>query len=138
MEILQKPKETYYLMSLKQFQEQYTSIEFNIYSFLNDIFNKNTSNSIIFNENDKIIVLSYDLMLKISKILTNYLLTPNKSHIIIDYLLFSFVFDKISYLSSIFEKIQLPLKKELFGIDTIVERWEYCVKQTDYAFGYSL
>ncbi|CAF1138593.1 unnamed protein product [Rotaria sordida] len=138
MEILQKPLEKYHLMSLKQFQEQYKSIGFDIYLFLNDIFNVNISNPIKLNENDQIIVYSYELMLNISKILTNYLLTLNKSYIIIDHLLFSFVFDKILYLSPLFEKTLLPLKKELYGIDSLTERWEFCIKRTDEAFGYGL
>ncbi|CAF3149631.1 unnamed protein product [Rotaria sp. Silwood2] len=138
MEILQKPQETYYLMTLKQFQEQYQSIGFDIYSFLNDILNINTLNPIKLNENDTIIILSYEHMLQLSKILTNYLITQNKSHIIIDHMLFSFVYNKVLQLSSIFEKALLPLKKEVFGIDSILERWEYCIIQTDDAFGYGL
>ena len=138
MEILQKPNETYYLMPLKQLQEQYQSIKFDIYSFLNDMININTSNPIKLDENNQIIILSFDLMSNVSKIVTNYLLTPNKSHIVIDYLLFSLVTDMHTHLPPIFEQILLPLKKELLGTDSVPERWEYCVKQTDGAFGYGL
>jgi len=138
MEVLQKPNETYYLMPLKQLQEQYQSIGFDIYSFFNDMLNLNISNPIKLDENNQIIILSFDLMSNVSKIVTNYLLTPTKSHIIIDYLLFSLIMDISPYLSPIFEKIVLPLKKELFGTDSVPDRWEYCVKQTDSAFGYGL
>jgi len=138
MEILQKPNETYYLMTLKQLEELYQPIGLDIYSFLTDMLNINTSNSIKFTENDQIIVLSLELMRKVSTILNNYLLTPNKSHIIIDHLLFSLVFDLSSHLSTTFEKLTLPLFKELYGIESLPERWEYCVKETDAAFGYGL
>jgi hypothetical protein len=138
MEVLQKPNETYYLMSLKQLQELYQSIGLDIYSFLTEMLNINASNPIKFTENDQIIVLSLDLMTKVSSILTNYLLTPNKSHIVIDHLLFSLIFDLTSHLSLEFEKLTLPLFKELYGIESLPERWEYCVKETDAAFGYGL
>jgi len=138
MEILQKPNETYYLMTLKQLDEQYQPIGLNIYSLLNDMLNINKSNPVKLNENDQVIVLSLDLMSKVSTIVQNYLLTPNKSHIIIDYLLFSLVFDLSSRLPSAFEKTTLPLLKELYGMEALPERWEYCVKETDAAFGYGL
>jgi hypothetical protein len=138
MEILQKSDETYHLMTLKQLQQQYQAIGFDIVSLFNDIININTSNSIKLNENDQIIVLTYELMSNVSTILTNYLLTPNKSHIVIDYFLFSFVLSISSHLPSIFERTILPLQKELYGKDSITDRWEYCVKQTDYAFGFGL
>ncbi|CAF3395393.1 unnamed protein product [Rotaria sp. Silwood1] len=138
METLQKPNETYYLMTLKQLQEQYQSIGLDIYSLLNDMLNINASNPIKLNENDQIIVLSLELMSKLSTILTNYLLTPNKSYIVIDHLLFSLIFDLSSHLSTAFEKLTLPLFKELYGMESLPERWEYCVKETDAAFGYGL
>jgi hypothetical protein len=138
MEILQKPNETYYLMTLKQLQELYQMIGLDIYSFLTDMLNINASNPIKFTENDQVIVLSIDLMTKVSNILQNYLLTPNKSHIVIDYLLFSLVFDLSSHLTTTFEKSTLPLFKELYGLESLPERWEYCVKETDGAFGYGL
>ncbi|CAF0815027.1 unnamed protein product [Rotaria sp. Silwood1] len=138
METLQKPNETYYLMALKQLQEQYQSIGLDIYSLLNDMLNINASNPIKLNENDQIIVLSLELMSKLSTILTNYLLTPNKSYIVIDHLLFSLIFDLSSHLSTAFEKLTLPLFKELYGMESLPERWEYCVKETDAAFGYGL
>ena len=138
METLQKPNETYHLISLKQLQEQYQPINFNLISFFNKILNINASNPIELNENDQIIVLSHKLMSNVSKILTNYLSKPNTSHIVIDHLLLTFVLNKISYLSSTFERKILPLKKALFGVDSLPERWKYCVEQTDHAFGYAL
>jgi hypothetical protein len=138
MEKLQKPNETYYLMTLKQLQELYQSIGLDIYSFLNEMLNLNVSNPINLTENDQIIVLSLELMTNVSTILKKYLLTPNKSHIVIDHLLFSVVFDLSSHLSTTFEKLTLPLFKELYGLEALPERWEYCVKETDAAFGYGL
>lgn len=138
MEILQKPNETYYLMTLKELQELYQPIGLDIYGLLTDIFNVNISNPVKFTENDPIIALSLDLMKKVSSILNNYLLNPEKSHIIVDHLLFSSVFDLSSHLSTEFEKATLPLYKELYGMDSLTERWEQCVKETDAAFGYGL
>jgi predicted metalloendopeptidase len=138
MEMLQKPDETYVIMTLKQLQEQYKPIQFDIYSFFSDMFNINKSNPIKFNENDQLIVLSSELMSKLSLILTNYLSKPDKSHIVIDHLLFSLITDLSSYLSSVFEQVTLPFKKELLGTDSLPDRWEYCVRKTDSAFGYAL
>jgi hypothetical protein len=138
MEVLQKPGETYQLMTLKQLQVLYQPIGFDIYSFFNTMLNVNASNPINLNENDQIIVLSFGLMSNVSDILTKYLLTPEKSHIVIDHLLFSLVFNLNSYLSSTVEKIVLQLKKQLYGTDSLPERWEYCVQQTDNAYGYAL
>ncbi|CAF0940263.1 unnamed protein product [Rotaria sordida] len=138
MEVLQKPNETYYLMALKEIQKQYQSIGLDIRSLLNNMLNLNASNPINLNENDQVIVLSLDLMSNLSTILTDYLLTPNKSYIVIDHLLFSLVFDLSSHLSTAFEKLTLPLFKELYGMEALPDRWEYCVKETDAAFGYGL
>jgi hypothetical protein len=138
METLQKPNETYFLMTLEKLQEQYQPIGLDIYSFLNEMLNINISHPIKLNENDQIIVLSDELMSKISSILTRYLLTSTKSHIVIDHLLFSLIFDLSSHLSTKFQKIAQPLFKELYGMDSLPERWEYCVKETDAAFGYGL
>jgi hypothetical protein len=138
METLQKPNETYFLMTLKQLHEQYESIGFDMYSFLNEMVNINTSNPVKLAQNDQIIVLSLELMQKVSTIVTNYLLTPSKSHIVIDHLLFSLVFDLSSHLTAAFEKLTLPLFKELYGLESLPDRWEYCVKETDGAFGYGL
>jgi hypothetical protein len=138
MEILQKHEETYHLMTLKQLQEQYQAIGFDIVPFFNEILNLNTSNPIQVTENDQIIVLTYELMSNVSNILTNYLLTPEKSHIVIDHFFFSFILGISSYLPTIFDKAILPLQQELFGTDSLPERWEYCVKQTDATFGYGL
>lgn len=138
MEILQKPNETYFLMTLKQLQEQYEPIGFDVYSFLNEMLNINGSNPVKLTENDQIIVLSLELMTRVSTILNSYLLAPNRSHIVIDHLMFSLVFDLSSHLTSAFERISLPLFKELYGMESLPERWEYCVKETDAAFGYGL
>lgn len=138
MEVLQKPNETYFLMSLKQLQELYQPLRVDIYSLLNDMLNINTSNPVKLNENDQVIVLSLDLMLKVSKILKAYLLNPQKSHIVIDHILFSLVFDLSSHLSTTFEKLSFPLLKELYGMESLPERWEHCIKETDGAFGYGL
>ena len=138
MEILQKPNETYFLMTLKQLQEQYEPIGLDIYSFLNEMLNINGSNPVKLTENDQVIVLSLELMTRVSTILNSYLLTPNRSHIVIDHLMFSLVFDLSSHLTSAFERISLPLFKELYGMESLPERWEYCVKETDAAFGYGL
>jgi predicted metalloendopeptidase len=138
MEVLQKPNETYYLMTLKQLQEQYQSIGLDIYPFLNEMLNINSSNPLNLTETDQIIVLSYDLMSNVSTIIKKYLLDPNKSHILIDHLLFSLVFDLSSHLTTAFEKLTLPLFKELYGMESLPDRWEYCVKETDAAFGYGL
>ncbi|UJR36308.1 hypothetical protein I4U23_029035 [Adineta vaga] len=138
MEVLQKPNETYYLMTLKQLQDLYEPLGLDIYSLLNDMLNINVSNPVKLNENHHVIVLSLDLMSKVSTILKSYLLTPNKSHIVIDHLLFSLIFDLSSHLSTAFEKITLPLLKELYGMESLPDRWEYCVKETDGAFGYGL
>ncbi|UJR09778.1 hypothetical protein I4U23_014005 [Adineta vaga] len=138
MEILQKPNETYYLMSIKQLQDQYQSIGWDITSYFNKMLNLNVSNPIKLDNNDQVIVLSLDLMTKVSQILTTYLLEPDRSHIVIDYILFSLITDFTEHLPPIFEEAVLPLKRELLGKDSIPERWEYCVKKTDGAFGFGL
>lgn len=138
METLQKPNETYYLMKLKELQELYQPIGLDIYTLLTDMLNINSSNVIQFTENDQIIALSLDLMKKVSSIVNDYLLTPEKSHIIIDHILFSLLFDLSSHLSTNFEKATLPLYKELYGMEALPDRWEHCVKETDAAFGYGL
>lgn len=138
MEVLQKPNETYYLMTLKELQGQYQPIGLDVYSLLNEILDINASNPIKLNENDTIIALSRELMAKVATILTNYLLSPEKSYIVIDHLIFSLVFDLNAYLSTAFEKVTLPLFKELYGMESTPDRWEHCVKQTDAAFGYGL
>ena len=138
MEILQKPKETYALLALKQLQEQYQSIGFDIYSFFNSMINTDRPNPVQLGETDQVVVLSLSLMTNLSKILTDYLLTPEKSHIVIDYLLFSLVFDFSSELSPSFEKLRIPLRKQLYGTDSLPDRWETCVKKTDVAFGGAL
>jgi hypothetical protein len=138
METLQKPNETYAIMTLKQLQKQYDSIGLDISSLLNNMLNLNASNPIKLTENNQIIVLSLELMSKISTILNDYLLKPNKSHIVIDHLLFSLVFDLSAHLSNAFEKSTLPLFKELYGMDSLPDRWEHCVKETDATFGYGL
>jgi hypothetical protein len=136
--MLQKHDETYHLMSLKQLQEQYQAVGFDIVSYFNDLFNINSSNPIKFNENDQIIVLTYEFMSNVANIVTDYLLTPNKSHILIDHFLLLVVLGTSSHLPSIFDKTRLPLQKELFGTDSIPDRWDYCVKRADDAFGYAL
>ena len=138
MEILQKPNETYYLMTLKELQELYQPIGLDIYTILADMLNINSSNVIRFTENDQIIALSLDLLKKVSSIVNDYLLSPEKSHIIIDHILFSLLFDLSSHLSANFEKVALPLYKELYGMEALSDRWEHCVKETDAAFGYGL
>ncbi|CAF1046721.1 unnamed protein product [Adineta ricciae] len=138
MEVLQKPNETYFLMSLKQLQDLYQPLRVDIYSLLNDMLNINASNPIKLDENDQVIVLSIDLMLKVSKILQAYLLNPQKSHIVIDHILFSLIFDLSSHLSTTFEQLSFPLLKELYGMESLPERWEHCIKETDGAFGYGL
>lgn len=138
MEALQKPNETYYLITLNELQEQYQSIGLNVSSLLHDMLTINESNPIKLNENDKIIVLSLELMSNLSTLVTNYLLSPNKSYIIIDHLLFSLVYELSSHLSTAFEKVSLPLFKELYGMESLPDRWEYCLKETDAAFGYGL
>lgn len=135
MEILQKHDKTYNLMSLKQLQEQYKPIGLDILAFFNEIFN---INSIKFNENDQIIILTPELMSSVSNIIINYLLTPNKSHIVIDHFLLSFVLGLSTHLPSNFKTSVLKLQKELYGTDSLPEQWEYCVKQTDAAFGFGL
>lgn len=138
METLQKPNETYFLMTLKELQQQYDPIELNISSLLNNMLNLNSSNPIKLDANDQVIVLSLELMSKVSTILKDYLLKPNKSHIVIDHLLFSLVFDLSSHLTNAFEKTTLPFLKELYGMESLPERWEYCVKETDATFGFGL
>ncbi|CAF3355230.1 unnamed protein product [Rotaria socialis] len=138
MEVLQKPNETYFLMTLKQLQEQYQPIGLDVYSFLNEMLNINVSSPIKLTENDQIIVLSLGLMLNVSSLLKDYLLTPEKSYIVIDHIVFSLIFDLSSHLSLAFEKLTLPLFKELYGMESLPDRWEYCVRETDAAFGYGL
>jgi len=138
METLQKPNETYFLMTLKQLDEQYRNLSFDIYSYLNEMLNLNASFPLELTENDQVIVLSFELMSQVSTILHDYLLTPGKSHVVIDHFLFSFIFDLSSHLSTKFEKITLPLFKELYGLEALPDRWEVCVKETDEAFGYGL
>ena len=138
MEVSQKPNETYFLMSLKQLDELYQPIGLDIYSFLNEMLNVNSSNPIRLTENEQVIVPSIDLIKNLSLILKNYLLTPSKSHVIIDHLFFSILFDLSSHLSTNFEKAIFPLSWELQGMESLPERWEHCVKETDGAFGYGL
>jgi hypothetical protein len=135
MEVLQKHGQTYHLMTIKQLQDQYQAIGFDFVSFFNELFNTST---IKLNENDQMIVLTYELMSDVSNILNNYLLTPEKSHIVIDHTLLSLVLTMGSHLPLIFEKTILPLKTALFGTESLPERWEYCVKQTDSAFGFAI
>lgn len=135
MEILQKHDKTYNLMSLKQLQEQYKAIGFDMISFFNEIFNRN---SIKLNENDQVIILTSELMSNVSNILTNYLLTPNKSHIVIDHFFLSLILGFSTHLPLNYKKIVLKLQKELYGADSLPEQWEYCIKQTDIAFGFAL
>ncbi len=71
MEFLQNHDQTYHLMTIKQLQDQYQPIGFDFVSFFNDLFNSST---IKLNENDQMIVLTYELMSNVSKILNNYLL----------------------------------------------------------------
>ena len=136
MEILQRPTETYALISLEQLENQYKSIGLNVTMFFNDLFNTYRSDRIEINSNDPIVVLSLDLMRNLSSIVQSYLLTPGKSHILLDHLLVSFIFEFSSQLASIFDETILPLKKVLIGTDSLPDRWEFCVKQTDTAFGY--
>ena len=135
METLQRPNETYFLMTLEQLQLQYDPIGFDVQAFLNTLVNINASNPIKLTANDSLIVLSLELMSQVSTILNRYLLTPGKSHIIIDHLLFSLIFDLSSHLPSEFQRVALPLAKELDGTDALLERWEFCVRETDGAFG---
>lgn len=138
METLQKPNETYFLMTMKELQGLYQNLSLDLYSLFNEMLNLNSSNPIRLTEEDQVIVLSLQLMSDVSSLLTDYLLTPGKSHVVLDHLLFSLVFDLSSHLSSKFEKISFPLFKELYGMESMPERWEFCVKETDGAFGYGL
>ena len=61
MEVLQKPNETYFLMSLKQLDELYQPIGLDIYSFLNEMLNVNSSNPIRLTENEQVIVPSIEI-----------------------------------------------------------------------------
>ena len=138
METLQKPNETYALMTIKQLQDQYRPIGFEIHSFLGTMLNRKRSTPLQLHEHDSIVVLSFELMTKLSGIVNGYLLASHKSHIVIDYLLFSLVFDLSAQLTPRLEKLILPLKNALFGTEALPDRWEYCIKQTDIAFGYAL
>jgi hypothetical protein len=135
MEFLQKHDQTYHLMTIKQLQDQYQALGFDFVSFFNELFNIST---IKLDENDQMIVITYELMSNVSTILNNYLLTSEKSHIVIDHTLLSFVLGMSAHLPLIFEKTILPLKNVLFGTDSSPERWESCIKQTDGAFGFAL
>ena len=136
MEILQRPTETYALISFDELEKQYNSSGLNVTMFFNDLFNTYRSDRIEMNSNDPIVVLSLDLMTNLSSIVQSYLLTPGKSHVLLDHLLLSFIFEFSSQLSSIFDETILPLKKVLLGTDALPDRWEFCVKQTDAAFSY--
>lgn len=135
MEILQKHDQTYNLMSLKALNFQFQTIGLNIIEILNEMFKQN---SISLSENDQIIVLNPKLISDVTNILTDYLLTSEKSSIVIDYILLSFVLGVNGFLPSKFEETILPMKKILLGSDSTVDRWELCVKQTDQAFGFAL
>jgi len=132
MEILHKHDETYNPMTLKKFHDQYETIGFNMIELFNDLFQLNLS------ENDEIIVLNVQLISNTSSILTDYLLTPEKSSIVIDYFLLSFVLNINSLLPTKIEQAILPLKSVLIGSDSTIDRWDFCVKQTDQAFGFAL
>ena len=138
METLQKPNETYSLMTINQLQDQYRPIGFDIHSFLGTMLNRKRSTPLPLHELDSIVVLSSELMSKLSGLLNDHLLTPHKSHIVIDYLLFSLIFDLSTQMTPQLEKLILPLKNALFGTESLPDRWEYCIKQTDIAFGYAL
>lgn len=135
MEILQKHDQTYNLMSLKALNFQFQTIGLNIIEILNEMFKQNSIN---LSENDQIIVLNPKLISDVTNILTDYLLTSEKSSIVIDYILLSFVLGVNGFLPSKFEETILPMKKILLGSDSTVDRWELCVKQTDQAFGFAL
>lgn len=138
METLQKPNETYDVMSLKELNLLFKSIDFDFKLLLDEIFKFNSSNPIEFNDEDRLIVLSVDLMNKMSTFISDHLLSTSKSHVVIDHIIFSLIFDLSLFLSSDFQKVSLPLVKELSGADSLPERWEYCVTETDATFGYSL
>ena len=138
METLQKPNETYSLMTIKQLQDQYRPIGFDIQSFFGTMLNRKRSTPLQLHDTDSIVVLSSELMSKLSGILNDYLLTPHKSHVVIDYVLFSLLFDLSAQMTPRLEKLILPLKNALFGTESLSDRWEYCIKQTDIAFGYAL
>lgn len=135
MEILQKHDQTYHLMSIEQLQGLYQSIGLDFLQLFNELFNLN---SIQFVKTDQVIILSETLMSNVSTILTNYLLNPEKSHIVIDHFLFMTVIGLSSHLPLIFETKILPLKKVLLGTDSPPERWQYCLRDTNAAFGFAI
>ncbi|CAF1146372.1 unnamed protein product [Didymodactylos carnosus] len=136
MEILQRPNETYYLMTLKELQSYFNDTHLDLYKLFNEYVNVNSSNNIILGDNDQFIVLSLEFVSNLAKVLSSYLNSPTKRRVVIDHYLFSLVFDVGAHLSTEFEKAQLPLLKELYGVEEQPNRWEHCVTETDNSFGY--
>ncbi|CAF4859897.1 unnamed protein product, partial [Rotaria sp. Silwood2] len=54
------------------------------------------------------------------------------------FVVFPLVLKKEKNISKYPIKFTFPLFKELYGMDSLPDRWEYCVKETDAAFGYGL
>ena len=138
MELLQKHDQTYHLMSIEQLQGLYQSIGLDFVQFFNELFHLSSSNSIELVKSDQVIILTETLMSNVSTILTSYLLNPEKSHIVIDHFLILVVFGLSSHLPLIFETKILPLKKVLVGTDSPPERWQYCLRDTNVAFGFAM
>ena len=125
-------------MSIEQLNGLYSAIGLDFLSFFNELFNLSTTNPIQFAKTDQVIILSETLMSNVSTILINYLRNPEKSHIVIDHFLFLNVLGLSSHLPLIFETTTLPLKKVLFGTDSPPDRWQYCFRDTNTAFGFAM
>lgn len=138
MEVLQKHDETYHLMSIEQLSGLYSPIGLNFLSFFNELFNLPPTKSIQFDKTDQVIILTETLMSNVSTILIKYLQNPEKSHIVIDHFLLLNVLGLNSHLPLIFESTTLPLKKVLFGTDSPPDRWQYCLRETNTAFGFAM
>ena len=138
MEFLQNPTESYALISIAELQTCFSTISFDMKSYLNELINENRSQPVQLVDNDQIVTVSLNLTKELVNLIGKYLLNPEKSSSVIDFVLFSFVFQIRRQLPPSFYEVTLPLRKEFLGTEKIPDRWEFCLRETDAAFGFVL
>lgn len=138
MEILQDPRRSSDKMTIGQLIERFKDVELDMKSLFTDLVNKNQREKVELTENQTLNVISVDLIDKVKKFLTDNLSDQLKSRVIIDHCLLSMVFSLRYQLPISFQQAMLPLKKELLGTDSLLDRWKICVEQTDVHFRFAL